>query len=128
MDAIKSLDYTILICDDLPRSVAFYRDVMRFPIEVEQEIWVNFRVGSAILALRTRSVDGGFEDGAKIAGSASVQVAFRVPPSKLDECYRELEEKHVPIVRAPVELPNWGQRMFLFRDPVGNLLEIYAEL
>ena len=128
MDAIKSVDYTILICDDLPRSVAFYRDVMKFPIEVERENWVNFRVGSTILALRTRSIDGGFEDGDKIAGSASVQIAFRVPPSDLDECFRVLEEKHVPIVRAPVELPHWGQRMFLFRDPEGNLLEIYAEL
>ena len=129
MDSIRNVDYTILICNDLPRTTTFYRDVMRFPIVTQRENWVDFRVGSSILSLRTRIAQGGFEDGPHLDdGSASVQIAFRVPPSKIDDCYRELLRQSVPIVRAPVELSTWGHQMFLFRDPEGNLLEIYAEI
>jgi catechol 2,3-dioxygenase-like lactoylglutathione lyase family enzyme len=128
MESIRNVDYTILICADLPRTMAFYRDVMQFPVEIENASWVNFHLGSSILALRTRSVDGGFEDGSCESGSASVQLAFRVPASKLDDCYRELLRQQVTIVRTPTELPDWGHRMFLFRDPEGNLLEIFAEI
>ena len=128
MDSIRNLDYTILFCRDLPRATAFYRDVMRFQIEVERENWVNFRLGTSILALATRSANSGAEQDSQPDVSASVQLAFRVPPPSVDDCYHELVQAQVPIVSPPKELPHWGHRMFLFRDPEGNLLEIYAEI
>jgi glyoxylase I family protein len=127
MNSIKCLDYTILFCRDLPRAVAFYQDVMRFQIEAERENWVNFRLGGSILAL-ARRVRTDAEQSSEGSDGESVQLAFRVPPSRLDTCHRELIELGVTIVSPPRELPHWGHRMFLFRDPEGHLLEIYAEI
>lgn len=79
---ITNLDYTVILCRRLAETRAFYRDVMQFPIEVDQENWVSFRVGAALLALRPRGVWSVCDDGAALPGSAPVQlVAWRRPRS-----------------------------------------------
>lgn len=100
---------------------------MGFPIEVDGEHWVSFRVGASILALRTRTLGAPWEDGEAPAGSAAAQLAFRVPPPAVDACHAELAAKGVCIVREPADIPNWRHRALFLRDPEGNLLEIYAE-
>jgi lactoylglutathione lyase len=122
---IHNLDYTILLCSKLQETRAFYADVMGFPIELEQENWISFRVGASLLTLRPRG--RGLNDGELAAGSAAVQLAFRVPPPSVDVCHAELVAKGVPIVRPPTDLPDWRHRTLFFRDPEGNLIEIYAE-
>ncbi|OQW57896.1 MAG: hypothetical protein A4S14_08250 [Proteobacteria bacterium SG_bin9] len=105
---------------------AFYRDVMQFPIETDLENWVSFRVGSSLLTLRPRGWTN-FTDGEAAPGSASVQLAFRVPPPAVDACHAELVAKGVPVLRGPTDLPSWRHRTLFFRDPENNLIEIYAE-
>jgi lactoylglutathione lyase len=122
---IHNLDYTILLCGKLQETRAFYADVMGFPVELEQENWISFRVGASLLTLRPRG--RGFNDGEAVAGSAAVQLAFRVPPPSVDVCHAELVAKGVPIVRPPTDLPDWRHRTLFFRDPESNLIEIYAE-
>jgi len=107
---------------------AFYRDVMGFPIETDMPTWVSFRVGSALLSLRPRGPWSVCDDGPVVAGSASVQLAFRVPPPAVDACHAELVAKGVTILREPTDLPNWRHRTLFFRDPEDNIIEIYAEI
>lgn len=125
---IRNVDYTILLCAKLEETKAFYRDVMGFPLELDRPSWVNFRVGGCLLALRPRTPGQPYEDGDRITGSASVQLAFRVPVSDVDACHAELVAKGVTIVRGPLDLPAAGHRAVFFRDPENNLVEIYAEL
>lgn len=108
---------------------AFYRDVMGFALESDSETWVSFRVGSALLALRPRGRSpAGSDDGAGVPpGSASAQLAFRVPPAAVDACHAELVARGVPILRSPTDLPKWRHRTLFFHDPADNLIEIYAE-
>jgi glyoxylase I family protein len=120
---IRNLDYVILLCARMKETRAFYKDVLGFPVEMDTETWVSFRVGAALLTLRPR----GRYDGPAATGSAAVQLAFRVPPSALDTCHTELAEKGVPIVQPPKDLPEWRHRTIYFRDPEHNLIEIYAE-
>jgi catechol 2,3-dioxygenase-like lactoylglutathione lyase family enzyme len=127
LGGISNLDYTVLLCSKMAETRAFYRDVMQFPIEVDLENWVNFRIGGTILALRPRGVWSVCDDGASTAGSAAVQLAFRVPPPAVDACHAELVAKGVPILRGPTDLPNWRHRTLFFRDPEDNIIEIYAE-
>jgi catechol 2,3-dioxygenase-like lactoylglutathione lyase family enzyme len=127
LGGISNLDYTIILCRRLAETRAFYRDVMRFPIEVDLENWVNFRVGTALLALRPRGVWSVCDDGASLAGSAAVQLAFRVAPPQVDACHQELLANGVPILRGPTDLPNWRHRTVFFKDPEDNIIEIYAE-
>lgn len=127
MGAITNLDYTVLLCSKMAETRAFYRDVMQFPIEVDLENWVSFRVCAALLALRPRGVWSVCDDGAFVSGSAAVQLAFRVAPPAVDACHAELVAKGVQILRAPTDLPNWRHRTLFFRDPEDNIIEIYAE-
>jgi glyoxylase I family protein len=127
LGGISSLDYTVILCRRMAETRAFYSDVMRFPIEVDLENWVNFRVGAALLALRPRGVWSVCDDGPSVPGSAAIQLAFRVSPPAVDACHAELVAKGVPILRAPTDLPNWRHRTLFFRDPEDNIIEIYAE-
>jgi hypothetical protein len=37
LGGIRNVDYAILLCSKLAETRAFYRDVMRFPIETDHE-------------------------------------------------------------------------------------------
>ena len=124
---IGNLDYTVLLCERLVVTRAFYRDVMGFALETDQENWVSFRVGATLLTLRPRGVWSVCDDGKALPGSAAVQLAFRVAPPAVDACHAELVAKGVPILRPPTDLPNWRHRTLFFRDPEDNIIEIYAE-
>ena len=63
LGGISNLDYTILLCTRMPETVAFYRDVMQFPIETEMKDWVSFRVGASLLTLRPRANCSVCDDG-----------------------------------------------------------------
>ncbi len=123
LDAIRNLDYTVIACSDLQATRDFYRDVLGFPIDVEREHWVQFRVGGVILAFRSRA-----DSDATSPKQSDLQIAFRVPPSEIDSCHAELVDAGVAIVRGPLELPSWRHRAFFFHDPEGTLIEIYAEI
>jgi catechol 2,3-dioxygenase-like lactoylglutathione lyase family enzyme len=113
LGGISNLDYTVLLCSKMAATRAFYRDIMKFPIETDLENWVSFRVGAALLTLRPRGAWSVCDDGKSVPGSAAVQLAFRVPPPA--------------VLRGPTDLPDWRHRTLFFRDPEDNIIEIYAE-
>jgi len=130
--AIRHLDYVILLCADVARMRAFYGGVLDFPLhrDLWNGTWVELRVGSVLLALRPRglaAVGGRSYDGPGLPGSAGVQLAFRVAPAEVDACGAALAARGVEILDPPTDQP-WGHRTLFFRDPEGNLLEIYADL
>lgn len=129
LGSIRNLDYVVLLCDDLARARQFYLDVMKFRLERETPRWVSFHVGSGLLCLRPRTLDGVFQDGPGAPpGSASVQLAFRVAPPEIDEIQAELAAAGVNLMGPPRDIPAWGHRALFFRDPDGNVIEIYAEV
>lgn len=125
---IGNLDYVILLCERMAKTREFYLNVMQFPLEIDRPDWVSFRVGSGLLTLRPRGPWGSWHDGPTVDGSASVQLAFRVPPPAVEKCHQELIEKGVDILSPPKDLPNWRHRTLFFRDPEGNIIEVYAEI
>lgn len=124
---IHNFDYAVILCEKMPETRRFYEDVMGFPVETDMETWVSFRVGATLLTLRPRGPAPAWDDGPTVPGSASVQLAFRVPPSAIEACHAELVAQDVPIVRPPTDLPSWRHHTLFFRDPEGNVIEIYAE-
>lgn len=127
LSTIRNFDYAILLCGKMAETRAFYHGIMQFPIEEDRENWVSFRVGATFLTLRPRGARAAWDDGKSIAGSAAVQLAFRVPPPAVDACHAELVAKGVPILRGPTDLPDWRHRTLFLRDPEDNIIEIYAE-
>ena len=127
IEVIRQIDYVILLCENLDASRCFYRDVMKFPIEEDHPTWVNFRVGPGALILRPRGPWLGWNDGPNVPGSACVQLAFRVASGGVAKCYAELLEKKVEILEPPKD-QEFGHRTLFFRDPEGNVMEIYTEI
>jgi lactoylglutathione lyase len=60
-------------------------------------------------------------------GAPSLQLAFRVAPGEVAACATVLAERGVTIDAGPTDQP-FGHRTLFFRDPDGNVLEIYAEI
>ena len=104
----------------------FYETTLGFPLHRELGAkWVEFRIGSNLLALRERSPV--FNDPLPPVGVFSLQLAFRVAPDEVAGCASVLAERGVNIVSGPTDQP-FGHRTVFFRDPDGNVLEIYAEI
>ena len=120
---LHTLDYVILLCEDIAPMKAFYHEVLGFPIERDWEDWVELRAGAVLLTLRRR---GRTYDGLAGAG-AGVQLAFRVAQQEVQAWYSELIEKQVQILEPPRDR-DYGHRTLFFKDPAGNILEIYAEI
>ena len=126
LDTVRQIDYTVVFARDVPRMRRFYEDVLRFPLLHELgPSWVAYRVGPNVLALTERGLL--FYDAPPPAGALSVQLAFRVAPADVDRCASELLAAGVPLAAPPTDQP-WGHRTLFFRDPDGNVLEVYGEI
>jgi lactoylglutathione lyase len=124
LQAIRNLDYVVLLCQDLARMRSFYHETLGFPIYRTLDGWIELRVGSVLLTLRNR---GRSYDGIKAGDHAGVQLAFRVTPGQVDSCHMELLARQVEILQPP-QCSESGHKTLFFRDPEGNILEIYADL
>ena len=123
---IRHLDYTVIFARDMDAMRRFYGGVMQFPVYNELgDRWIAYRVGASLLALTERGVL--FDDAPTPKGALSLQLAFRVAPREVDECAEALKAAGVQIVSPPCDQP-WGHRTVFFRDPDGNVLEIYADI
>ena len=123
---IRSLDYTIIFARQMSAMREFYGTTLGFPLHKELgPQWVEFRVGSNLLALTERGLV--FDDPSPPIGVLSLQLAFRVTPGEVASCASVLAERGVSIISGPTDQP-WGHRALFFRDPDGNVLEIYAEI
>jgi catechol 2,3-dioxygenase-like lactoylglutathione lyase family enzyme len=126
LSQIRQIDYTAIYARDLKAMRHFYEHVMEFPLlRVLSEGWIEYRVGANTLALTVHSPR--FGGAPPVAGDLSLQLAFRVAPSAVAECAAALEAKGVKLI-APLTDHLFGHRTIFFRDPDGNVLEIYAEL
>lgn len=125
-NAIKAVDYTVVITRDMAAMRAFYEDVLGFVLDrALSEGWFEYRVGGTVLAL---SVPGFTAADLPVPqGSAALQLAFRVPVPIVDACAEELRVKGIAILSPPTDR-EFGHRTLFFRDPDGNLIEIYAEI
>ena len=56
-----------------------------------------------------------------------LQMAFRVAPQIVADCAAALEAKGVELI-SPLTGHPFGHRTIFFRDPDGNVLEIFAEI
>jgi len=124
--AIRSLDYVILLCDDLSSMKSYYEKLFAFEVEEHfPERMIFFRVGTLFLGLRKR---GRAYDGPSVPlSSASIQISFRVPPADVDHAYETLVENGLDVIEPPTN-QDWTHRTLFFRDPENNIIEIFADI
>jgi catechol 2,3-dioxygenase-like lactoylglutathione lyase family enzyme len=123
---IRNIDYTVIFARQMPKMREFYGSTMGFPLHRELSArWVEYRVGSNLLALAEPGTR--FSDPLPPVGVMSMQLASRIAPQEVDECAATLAERGVAFVSPPTD-QSFGHRTLFFRDPDGNVLEIYAEI
>lgn len=124
--AIRSLDYVIILCDDLEKMRTFYAELFGFELEDDRPGRnASFRVGTLYLHLRPRG--RGYDGPHGPEGSASMQLSFRVPPADVDLAYETLKAKDIEVIEGPTN-QDWLHRTLFFKDVEGNILEIFADI
>ena len=124
--AIRAIDYTVIFVRDMAAMRRFYEDILGFPLLRElSPDWIEYRVGGNTLALAKPSRTAA--DARTPNGSASLQLAFRVSVAEVDQCADELVRQGVSLLSPPTNQA-FGHRTLFFRDPDGNLLELFADI
>jgi catechol 2,3-dioxygenase-like lactoylglutathione lyase family enzyme len=124
--AIRAIDYTVIFVRDMPAMRRFYEDILGFPLVRELSPgWIEYQLGGNTLALAKPSLTA--EDAPTPTGSASLQLAFKVSAPDVNRCADELVRQGVNLVSPPTDR-SFGHRTLFFRDPDGNLLEVYADI
>ena len=124
--AIRAIDYTVIFVRDMAAMRRFYEDILGLSLLRElSQGWIEYRVGDNTLALATPRLTA--RDAPTPNGSASLQLAFKVSVPEVDQCAEELVRHGVTLLSPPTDQV-FGHRTLFFRDPDGNLLEIFAEI
>ena len=115
-----------IITGDLERLVKFYEQITRMSVVKYTPEFAELKTQNATIAIgstKTLQVFGGDEI-AQPAQNHSVIIEFIVEDVEKD--YERLAEylKNC-IVQKPTTLP-WGNKSFLFRDPDGNLVNLFT--
>lgn len=124
--AIRSLDYVILLCDDLTKMKEFYERLFAFQVEEDvPDRMVFYRVGTLFLGLRKRG--RAYDGPSGPVAAASMQISFRVPPADVDLAYETLIDLGADVIEPPTN-QDWPHRTLFFRDPEHNIIEVYADI
>ena len=124
--AIRAIDYTVIFVRDMAAMRRFYEDILGFALLRElSPNWIEYRVGSNTLSLGSPTRTAA--DVPTPNGSASLQLAFKVSIPEVDQCADELVRRGVDLLSPPTDQA-FGHRTLFFRDPDGNLLEMFAEI
>ena len=119
---------TSLYVADLPRSIAFYRDLFGFEVLAADERFCGLNVaGRQVLLLFQKGLSaapsvlpGGTIPGHD--GGGRLHVAFAVAAADLPGWEERLRQQGVA-VEGTVDWPRGGRSLY-FRDPDGHLLEL----
>jgi catechol 2,3-dioxygenase-like lactoylglutathione lyase family enzyme len=124
--AIRAIDYTVIFVRDMAAMRRFYEEILGFPVLRELSSgWIEYRIGDNTLTLArpSRTV----ADDPVPNGTASLQLAFKVAAPEVDQCADELVRQGIKLLSPPTDQV-FGHRTLFFRDPDGNLLEVFAEI
>ena len=124
--SIRAIDYTVIFVRDMAAMRRFYQDILGFPLLRELSPgWIEYRLGGNTLVLARPSRTAA--DVPTPNGSASLQLAFKVSAAEVDQCADELVRQGVNLLSPPTDQV-FGHRTLFFRDPDGNLLEVFADI
>ncbi|WP_414449701.1 VOC family protein [Burkholderia sp. 22PA0099] len=114
---------TRIITDDIRRLVGFY-ETLGLTATWFTDDFAELASPSCTLAVGSKRTMDLFGAGAATPGSnRAMIVEFRV--DDVDAAFARLEPHLADIVQAPVTQP-WGNRSVLFRDPDGNLVNLFT--
>jgi predicted enzyme related to lactoylglutathione lyase len=115
---------TRLITADVKRLVAFYEMVSGIPAVWGNDLFAEIPTPVGTLAIGSDKTVPLFGAGsAEPAANRSAILEFIV--DDVDAEYQRLRDRVAEVVTEPTTMP-WGNRALLFRDPDGNLVNLFT--
>ena len=113
-----------IITDDVDRLAGFYELVTGATAVRPAPVFAEFRTAAGILAIGSTATVAMLGDRAPKPGSNdSVIIEFLV--ADVDAEFARLRDGLDDVVLEPTTMP-WGNRSTLFRDPDGNLVNLFS--
>lgn len=117
-----------LFVNDMPRMIRFYRDVLGFDIQEQEDTNNVYLVKDGVLFLLYGRADFERMTGTSFAYAQGIQghteIALKVDNyAQVDMAFDAVVQKGATPVMQPSTQP-WGQRTCYIADPEGNLIEI----
>ncbi|MBU7582099.1 MAG: VOC family protein [Nostoc sp. TH1S01] len=127
------LTHIRLLVNNYKDCFLFYRDVLGFWIDWgdENSGYAELHTGDSLkLALFRKDLMAEAIPSAYLPSALDCQnkMALIFAVDDVDEVYEKLKERNVTVVTQPLDRPAWGLRTAHFRDPDGNLIEIFSNL
>ncbi len=111
---MNTLGYVIVFVSDMEKSVAFYRDVLGFPVRHQSRKWTELDTGGTTLALHLAEASQHPHAHATMP-AGHCHVGLTVPD--LDAFHAKMVEKGVTCVQPPKK-QDWGT-LAVYADPDG---------
>jgi lactoylglutathione lyase len=126
------LTHLRLLVTNYKESFLFYRDLLEFAVDWGDENtgYAEFNTGSLQLAVLNKELMTEVipltDESSSVNTQDKIFLIFAV--DNVDEVHQRLIDNNVTIVTPPQDRLDWGIRTAHFRDPDGNLLEVYSNL
>ncbi|MEH2161429.1 MAG: VOC family protein [Nostoc sp.] len=126
------LTHLRLLVSNYKDSFLFYRDLLKFDVDWgdEDSGYAEFNTGYLKLGLFKKElmaeVVPRIEQPSYIVNRDKIALIFAV--DNVDEVYQQVKSQSAIVVTEPQDRSDWGIRTAHFRDPDGNLIEIYNNL
>jgi len=121
---LDSLDYVILVVEDIDRSVDFYKNILGLEVSHHAGEYVQMFTGTTRLGFYTREAMSHILNRKIVEppeNSFKFEIGFKV--DNVDQVYEKLLDKGVKGAVSPTTRP-WGQRTAYIYDPDRNLIEL----
>lgn len=114
-----------MITGDLEPVVRFYEQVTGIPAVRPAPVFAELHLPSCTIAFGHAQTAQLFKNAAHPADNHTVIIEFRV--DDVDKEYERLKTLVSEWVLEPTTMP-WGNRSMLFRDPDGNLVNLFTPI
>jgi len=114
-----------IVTEDIRRLVSFYEGVTDLTAAWAAPEFAEIETGSFTLAFSSTAAMQRFQPGADARPAANRSVILELRVADVDADYRRI----APVIGTPVQPPTtmpWGNRSLLFRDPDGNLVNLFT--
>lgn len=112
--------YAIVFVQDMPRSVAFYRDVLGLPLRFESTHWTEFATDGATVALHKAEARRPGDPAPTDERAGQCRPGFGVPD--LDVFHARMIARGVTCVEPPKNV--FGARQAQYADPDGLVISV----
>jgi len=115
---------TRIVTNNVTALARFYQDLTGIP-PIGSDCYVEIKTSAGILAICSHESTNIFNVGAaRPKTNSSIVIEFEVP--QVDQERFRLDHLIDSFVMEPTDQP-WGHRSMLFRDPDGNLINLYSQ-